>query len=328
MFNSPEAIVAMPCGHYLHQTCYAEYTADEEVYQCPICKKSAKNMEVKWRKLDSEIQQQPMPVHLRGMKVEIRCIDCAGRSRVDEHWLGNKCSLCDGYNTVVVRELGKESEGAAAAAELRRSVMRANMERRRGASFVPQPRARSYFQDEDVESSSDHNTERPSSAAGIGGEAGFGFGSTAYEMLARMSRSLNAEEGGAVDENVAHGRPSTATDAGDAGFGFGTTAYEVLARMSRSLSPIRHYFDSDGEESALPRTRVINGSAAEDDDGELSFWGESEDYVGDEDDSGDDSSDDEYDSDDSNANQELEEDEEEEESHGLDELDLQLIGHR
>jgi hypothetical protein len=230
-----------------------------------------------------------------------------------------------------VRELGKESEGAAAAAELRRSVMRANMERRRGASFVPQVRARSYFQDEDVESSSDHNTERPSSAAGIGGEAGFGFGSTAYEMLARMSRSLNAEEGGSADENAARSRPATATEAGEAGFGFGTTAYEVLARMSRSLSPIRHYFDSDGEESSIPRTRVINGSPAEeedDDDEELSFWGESEDYVADEDDSsGDNSSDDEYDSDDSHDNQDLEE-EEEEESHGLDELDLQLIGHR
>jgi hypothetical protein len=322
MFNSSEAIVAMPCGHYLHQTCYVEYTADEEVYQCPICKKSAKNMEVKWRKLDSEIQQQPMPTHLRGMKVEIRCIDCAGRSRVDEHWLGNKCSLCDGYNTVVVRELGKESEGAAAAAELRRSVMRANMERRRVASFVPQARARSYFQDEDFESSSDHNTERPSSAAGVGGEAGFGFGSTAYEIIARMSRSLNAEEAGVIDDNPAINRPATATEAGEAGFGFGTTAYEVLARMSRSLSPIRHYFDSDGEESPVPRPRVIRRSG-EDEDEELGFWAEGEDYVDDE----DDSSDDEYDSDDSDAQRYLDDDEEEEESRGLDELDLQLIGH-
>jgi Zinc-ribbon len=330
MFNSSEAIVSMPCGHYLHQTCYSHYITppsehEEGAYQCPICKKSALNMEVKWRKLDSEIQQQPMPSHLRDMKVEIRCIDCEGRSIVNLHWLGNKCALCDGYNTVVVLELGREGDEAAAANELRRRVMRANMERRRGPAFMSQPRARRYFQDEDEEGAgAGSNTERPNSAAGVGGEVGIGFGSAAYEMLARMSRSLNADGDVIIDNNDTPDRPISAAGVGEAGFAFGTTAYEMLARMSRSLSPIRHYFDSDGEE-AVRRIRR-DGSTGED-DSEHGFWGESEGYIDDDDDDSSDD-DDEYDSDDSLANEDIDDEEDEAQGHGLDELDLQLIGHR
>ena len=83
-------------------------------------------MELQWRKLDDEIQLQPMPdddeelnnvlplveghpdnvpdqsahVHPRRPKnVWIGCNDCGSRSWTAFHWLGLKCRACDSYNT-------------------------------------------------------------------------------------------------------------------------------------------------------------------------------------------------------------------------------------
>lgn len=94
----------MPCGHYLHRTCYDQYM--QHAYKCPICKKSAVNMELQWRKLDNAIETQPMPAQFKDTRVMIQCNDCEGKSEVPYHWLGNKCDTCDSYNTNEVRLLG------------------------------------------------------------------------------------------------------------------------------------------------------------------------------------------------------------------------------
>ncbi len=273
MFNSAETIVALPCGHYQHQTCYNEYM--EVAYQCPVCKKSAVNMELHWRKLEDEIARQPMPSKWRGTVVEIRCNDCGGKSRCDYHWLGNRCGLCDSFNTVEMRIIKTDVVDDA-----ERTASQSRPERT-GRHLVPQARARSYFSDPDE---------------GAGDESGQAEG---------------------VGE-------------GELAFGFGNTAYEMLARMSRSLSPLRHYFEAEGEEGEGVRLGLRGGPATEAEIEELGFWS---DGSGPRSEPG--SDDDEDDDDDGEEEgSESDEDEEEEDDDDSDDdsdgslLNLTLIGHR
>jgi hypothetical protein len=266
MFNSLEAVVSLPCGHYLHRTCYDEYIM--RAYQCPVCKKSAINMELHWRKLEDEIASQPMPPRWRGTIVEVRCNDCGGKSRCNYHWLGCRCALCDSFNTVEVQIIGREGEnGVTSTATENNSVRNPNSTTRRSLAAVPQPRARRYLQEDEAEAS--------------------------------------AEQGAAAALGLVDGT-----------FGLGNTAYEMLARMSRSLSPLRHYFDSDGEENG--RVGMDDGPATEAELEELGFWSDED---GEEDDDDEDDEDEEFDEDD-------EEDDYEDSESEDGELDLRLTGHR
>ncbi|KAF2166790.1 hypothetical protein M409DRAFT_66363 [Zasmidium cellare ATCC 36951] len=128
LFESRTPVVSLPCGHYMHGDCYKDLMA--VTYKCPVCSKSAVNMELQWRKLDEEIAIQPMPdededldevmPHVEGQtgqdeqqaqeeteeprqrrprQVWIGCNDCSSRSWTAFHWLGLKCQRCDSYNT-------------------------------------------------------------------------------------------------------------------------------------------------------------------------------------------------------------------------------------
>lgn len=102
----------MPCGHYLHKGCYNLYM--ETAYKCPICKKSAVNMDLQWRKLTQAIESQPMPEQFSNTRAVVQCNDCSAKSSVKYHWLGNQCGSCDSYNTNELRILnGPQSEEAA-----------------------------------------------------------------------------------------------------------------------------------------------------------------------------------------------------------------------
>lgn len=68
-------------------------------YRCPICNKSAVNMETQFRNLDRAIAEQPMPPQFRDTKAMVSCNDCYAKSAVMYHWLGLKCAICDSYNT-------------------------------------------------------------------------------------------------------------------------------------------------------------------------------------------------------------------------------------
>lgn len=126
LFESRTPVVSLPCGHYMHGDCYKDLMG--VTYKCPVCSKSAVNMELQWRKLDDEIRMQPMPeddADLEGLlphvdaevetvehpeinqdarprrprSVWIGCNDCVGRCWTPFHWLGLKCQNCDSYNT-------------------------------------------------------------------------------------------------------------------------------------------------------------------------------------------------------------------------------------
>ncbi|KAF2672590.1 hypothetical protein BT63DRAFT_131459 [Microthyrium microscopicum] len=179
MFNSTSSVVSLPCGHYLHHACYTEYA--RESYKCPVCKKSIRNMQSEWRKMEAAIEDQPMPENLRNISVDVRCNDCAGKSRTPFHWLGNKCDLCDSFNTVEIEVHREPATG------LSPSPPRGNWRNPRGRT-IPHLRARSYFQDEEHE---DPDARPEFMGDAILGLSNLGLSNTAYEMLAAMSRNLS-----------------------------------------------------------------------------------------------------------------------------------------
>ncbi|KUJ18090.1 zf-CHY-domain-containing protein [Mollisia scopiformis] len=97
MHTSPSPVVFMPCMHGIHKKCYEEHM--KTAYRCPICNKSAVNMETQFRNLDRAIAEQPMPPQFRDTKAMVSCNDCYAKSAVMYHWLGLKCAICDSYNT-------------------------------------------------------------------------------------------------------------------------------------------------------------------------------------------------------------------------------------
>jgi len=164
----------------MHKGCYEAYM--ETAYKCPMCKKSAVNMELQWRKLTQAIESQPMPEQFADTRVVIQCNDCSAKSSVKYHWLGNKCNTCDSYNTNELRLLsGLESDQTAD-----ESIDLSPPDSRNIASSPPlRPSgeiraARSYFLGA-REGHDDHS--RPSSVEVAP--------SLSYQMLERVSRSLS-----------------------------------------------------------------------------------------------------------------------------------------
>lgn len=103
MFTSSTDVVSMKCGHYMHRDCYDAYMQSD--YKCPMCKKSAVNMELQWRKLRDAIESQPMPPQFADTRVVIHCNDCSVKSTSNYHWLGDQCSHCESFNTNEIRLL-------------------------------------------------------------------------------------------------------------------------------------------------------------------------------------------------------------------------------
>lgn len=106
MFTSNRPVAFMKCGHSIHESCFAELCVTS--YKCPICSKSIANMESQFRRLDRDIEEQPMPEEYRDNRAYVFCNDCNDRSITPYHWLGLKCSLCESYNTTQLELLGPE----------------------------------------------------------------------------------------------------------------------------------------------------------------------------------------------------------------------------
>ncbi|KAJ2902490.1 CHY zinc finger containing protein [Zalerion maritima] len=106
MFTSRKRVIYLDaCAHSLHEDCYTEHMKTS--YKCPICYKSAINMETHFRNLDIEIQHQPMPSEFEDTKAGILCNDCCAKTSVEYHWLGLKCAVCRSYNTVELQIIGR-----------------------------------------------------------------------------------------------------------------------------------------------------------------------------------------------------------------------------
>jgi phage FluMu protein Com len=276
MFTSPLEIVAMPCGHYLHHACYTALMLS--TYQCPICKRSAVNMETQWRKLEEEIRHQPMPREWSDVKVEVKCNDCAALSVAAFHWLGVKCGRCDGFNTSTVRMMAENEEVrrdvvefAEARRERRSELSRENFRRTVTAPLTVRP----YFLDD-----AGALPGRPRSS--FGGAEGFQNPFTLPELP-----RLHDFSGRLPNINLAEYRdrfPNIPYPSMPTGFAF-PFDLGVMERVGRGLSPIRHYFDDQIVEG-VPRQfrRDSRGQVAEDAEVEGSWKGNESWMVGSSDD--------------------------------------------
>ena len=139
MFSSAASVVAIKCGHYIHRTCYDAYM--QTSYKCPICNRSAVNMELQWRKLDRHIEAQPMPSQFLQTRVWIGCNDCTARSITSYHWLGNKCAVCGSYNTnemkIVDSPADQEARAAEEAQRLHMATQVEHIEQHAAAGSIP-----------------------------------------------------------------------------------------------------------------------------------------------------------------------------------------------
>jgi hypothetical protein len=269
MFTSPLEIVAMPCGHYLHHHCYTSLMLS--TYQCPICKRSAVNMETQWRKLEEEIRHQPMPQEWAGVRVEVRCNDCAGKTIVPYHWLGCKCGRCDSFNTVEAGLLANEEvqRGVEDFAERRREIREEEMRNRRPWTAPSEDQhhqhhhqhqplrtrvVRPYFLDmEERDGVAVRPEHRRADSAGQFGEiavAAPGEGWAAQHWVNGVREGWVGNVGGrwVGIGGRAEGWVGGVRD------GFVLPAlpnlpnlnpWEMLERVNRSLEPIRHYFDGE-----------------------------------------------------------------------------------
>jgi hypothetical protein len=299
MFESQDQADSLPCGHYMHKKCLVEYM--HMGYKCPLCMKSIINMEAMWRKMNDDIERQPMPSQFANTKVRVHCNDCLTKSIVPYHYIGAKCAVCDSFNTNQLQHISEPDVNALIEASENASDTVSR------AVEVPRPRSAdsgtqilrstgSYFQsDQDLSAQARgsrleiNEPERRPSFAAVTLE---NLRLTQQELLERF------------------------------------TPQELFDRFSRSLSPIRNYLNTSYEnlrESSVARFERAASAVSDEGNDEVDFWGSDGRFLsGDEDDT---EESEEEESDDSMSGSEDVDDDEDEEDNPQ-ELDLELIGHR
>lgn len=136
LFTSSKPVDVMSCGHTIHESCFNKWCLSS--YKCPICSKSITNMESQFRRLDRQIEEQPMPEEYRQTKAYIFCNDCLSRSTTKYHWLGLKCDRCESYNTTELRILGSTRESRPRQPQLGQEMSSGNLTLPADGTVVPQ----------------------------------------------------------------------------------------------------------------------------------------------------------------------------------------------
>lgn len=279
LFSSATPVVSLFCGHYMHASCYKDLM--NVTYRCPVCNKSAVNMELQWRKLDDEIRYQPMPEEdfdelddeastpalledtdsrLSGglnslrlvnesprrqrrvpRRVWVGCNDCGGKGWTNFHWLGLKCPVCDGYNT---------NQMLIPISDDRWSAPLPGTQRQRQHDFTGVDAIRSFGGDVDSVEIVD---ERADSAYAFATSPSQQPTQPSGVPVPRRSYFFRAEE-----EELASRPPSSSGQDGR------FLSYDgLLQRFSRSLSPMRTYIEGfDAQERAVSAGRAISDYAA------------------------------------------------------------------
>lgn len=360
LFESPNPVVSLPCGHYMHALCYKDLMAVS--YRCPVCNKSAVNMELQWRKLDDEIRMQPMPEEdedLEGLmpvieqtqapdagqdvsahqvesalparvrrprNVWIGCNDCGGRGWTPFHWLGLKCTVCDSYNTnQMTPTAGRETE-------TERLVRQQQIHRHH-----------------------DFTGNEVLRSAGIGmldedrADSAFGAPSSPSQV---PINAVQAQARGPQSPGRSYFRQADAEEQQQdrlSAFELPTfSPYEMIRRVSRNLSPMRYYLEgsdareensAEGSASRASKRALPSGDDARrqqrgmqpinvEDEHAVEFWGEDGHFLsGEEDQDGEESDEASSESEDSDQPSDVEMAEDEAEPGNEDE-DMELFGHR
>ncbi|XP_019436687.1 PREDICTED: zinc finger protein BRUTUS-like isoform X1 [Lupinus angustifolius] len=101
LFTSSATVRALPCGHYMHSSCFQAYTSSH--YTCPICSKSLGDMAVYFGMLDALLAAEELPDEYKDRSQDILCHDCDRKGMSRFHWLYHKCGFCGSYNTRVIK---------------------------------------------------------------------------------------------------------------------------------------------------------------------------------------------------------------------------------
>ncbi|KAI8328010.1 hypothetical protein BC941DRAFT_464017 [Chlamydoabsidia padenii] len=86
MFTSTTPVIVMKCGHAMHKSCYQAYLGSS-AYQCPICKKSIREVTAYFQKLRQDLINQPMPKAYQHHRSLVFCNDCEQKSDTPYHFL-------------------------------------------------------------------------------------------------------------------------------------------------------------------------------------------------------------------------------------------------
>eukprot|EP00882_Tetradesmus_deserticola_P019254 GHRQ01020714.1.p5 GENE.GHRQ01020714.1~~GHRQ01020714.1.p5 ORF type:complete len:114 (+),score=38.93 GHRQ01020714.1:521-862(+) len=102
LFDSAAPIKELPCGHFLHSACFAQYA--RYAYTCPICCKSIGDMSMYFRMLDSLLasERRSLPAELASKSHAVLCQDCGRVGQAPYHFVYHKCPSCSSYNTRVM----------------------------------------------------------------------------------------------------------------------------------------------------------------------------------------------------------------------------------
>ncbi|GBF95645.1 hypothetical protein Rsub_08627 [Raphidocelis subcapitata] len=102
LFDSHAPIKELPCGHFLHSSCFAQYTRYN--YTCPVCCKSMGDMSVYFKMIDSLLAAEAarLPPQYAGRTQAVLCHDCGRSGPAPWHWVYHPCQFCHSYNTRVL----------------------------------------------------------------------------------------------------------------------------------------------------------------------------------------------------------------------------------
>ncbi|KAL2321184.1 hypothetical protein Fmac_030153 [Flemingia macrophylla] len=81
LFTSSATVRALPCGHYMHSSCFQVY----------------------FGMLDALLATEELPEEYRDRSQDILCHDCDRKGTSRFHWLYHKCGFCGSYNTRVIK---------------------------------------------------------------------------------------------------------------------------------------------------------------------------------------------------------------------------------
>jgi zinc finger-like protein len=100
MFTSSSPVRQTPCGHFMHSSCYKDYT--KTGYTCPMCSKSLADMTIYFTMLEALVASEELPLEYRDVMQELLCNDCESKGPAPFHFVYHKCSACRSFNTRVM----------------------------------------------------------------------------------------------------------------------------------------------------------------------------------------------------------------------------------
>ena len=292
-------------------------------------------MELQWRKLDHAIAAQPMPTQFERTRVQLQCNDCSAKSVGRYHWLGNKCGVCESYNTSELRVIEPDEDPDEARSP------------NAGVIVGPEPEPATQLE-EGLEEMRDLSLRQPASAtttattpssppAEVQPPERVDSANTSprrplqlRELRPSRSYFLNADDddAAAAAAAAANGPPPQSSGIISVEAARNFLSYEMLQRVSRSLSPIRYYLDGLGDDvlgegGLADELEIEDEDEDEDGDSEDDDEEDDEDGAVDEDHEGDEDSDNSMDAENGEFGDDDDDDDDEDDDEALD-----LPGHR